>query len=94
MLARALELCKGDRHDPSHPLQWESVQLNLPGNPDYDPSIPCVRLLRTDGAVSSGVIIFFDDGRVYAVDKLRTYDALRRICYLLQFYGNQDAARK
>jgi hypothetical protein len=62
MLARALELCKGDHHDPSNPFQWDSVQLNLPDNPIYDPSIPRVRLIRTDRAVASGVITFFDDG--------------------------------
>jgi hypothetical protein len=87
MLARALELCKGDRHDPSNPFQWDSVQLNSPGNPIYDPSIPHVPLIHTSGAVASGVITFFDDGRVYAVDKLLTHDALRRMCSLLQYYS-------
>jgi hypothetical protein len=35
-----LELAKGDRHDLKNPWQWETVQLNLPGDCDYYPSVP------------------------------------------------------
>jgi hypothetical protein len=44
-----LELCKGGRHDPKNHWQWETVHLNLPGDVDYDLSMPRVMLLRKDG---------------------------------------------
>jgi hypothetical protein len=47
-----LELCKGDRHNPLNHWQWETVRLNLPGDIDYDPSMPHVMLLRKDGELA------------------------------------------
>jgi hypothetical protein len=38
-----------DRHDGSNPLQWSSIHLNLPGSASYDPQLPWVSRLRTDG---------------------------------------------
>jgi hypothetical protein len=35
-----LELAKGDRHVLKNPRQWETVRLNLPGDCNYDPSMP------------------------------------------------------
>jgi len=56
-----LELCKGDRHDPANHWQWETVQLNLPGDVDYDPSMPRVMLLRKDGELATREATYVDD---------------------------------
>jgi hypothetical protein len=56
-----LELCKGDRHNPSNHWQWETVHLNLPGDIDYDPSMPCVMLLRKDGELATREADYVDD---------------------------------
>ncbi len=39
-----LERCKGDRHDPQNNWQWETVHLNLPGDINYNPLMPCLML--------------------------------------------------
>jgi hypothetical protein len=36
----AEELVCGDQRDPSNPFQRETVLFNLPGSPDYNPSLP------------------------------------------------------
>jgi hypothetical protein len=94
MLARALELSMGNRKDETNPFQWDNAQINLPSTSEYDPSIPRVRLIRKDGDVASGCVIFFDDGRFYSIGKERTRPSLRCICSRLQQYDNQDATRK
>jgi hypothetical protein len=94
MLTRALELCFGDRRDHTNPFQWETVQLNMPCTDGYDPSIPRVHLIRRDGEAASGVITFFDYGRVCGVGKPRVHAALRLVCSRLQFYSNQEAVSR
>ncbi len=56
-----LELCKGDRHNPSNNWQWETVHLNLPGDIKYDPSMPRVMLLRKDGELATREADYVDD---------------------------------
>jgi hypothetical protein len=56
-----LELAKGDRHDPKNPWQWETVRINLPGDPNYDPSMPRVMLLRADGEMATREADYVDD---------------------------------
>jgi hypothetical protein len=56
-----MELCKGDRHNPSNHWQWETVRLNLPGDINYDPSIPLVMLLRKDGELATREAHYVDD---------------------------------
>ena len=61
----AQETVRGDRFDVRlakevpglpraelNPFQWESVRLNLPGDPDYDPREPRVSKRRKDGAIA------------------------------------------
>ena len=33
---------RGDRKDCNSPLRWDLVRMNLPGNKDYDPTMPWV----------------------------------------------------
>ncbi len=37
------EVALGDKHDVTNPMHWETIQLNLPGSSDYDPTMPWVR---------------------------------------------------
>jgi len=39
-LLNAIEIIRGDRHNPRNPFHWTQIYLNLPGDPDYDPSRP------------------------------------------------------
>ena len=56
-----LKLCKDDRHDLANHWQWETVQLNLPGDVDYNPSMPRVMLLRKDGELATREANYVDD---------------------------------
>ena len=41
-VAVADDVIGGDRKDPDNVFRWDSTCLNLPGNPDYNPSLPWV----------------------------------------------------
>ena len=58
---RILEECMGDRHDVTNRWQWHRVQLNMPCSRDYDPSLPRVMLLRTDGELATRHTTYVDD---------------------------------
>ena len=57
-------LAYGDRSDPHNPLQWEKVLLNLPGSEHYDPRLPWVMKVRSDGKIACEIYIYVDDERV------------------------------
>ena len=94
MLARAIELVKGNPSDQSNAFSWAEVVLNLPGDPLYDPGRPRVMKRRIDGLLAADVVSFYDDGRVFGPTELLAKQALRQATSRLQFLGNQDAARK
>jgi hypothetical protein len=48
-------------HDPKNPWQWETLRLNLPGDSDYDPSMPRVMLVRADGEMATQEANYVDD---------------------------------
>jgi hypothetical protein len=48
MFARALELVKGNPQDMQNHVHWQEVILNVPSALNYDPGLPCVRLVRHD----------------------------------------------
>jgi hypothetical protein len=94
MLARALELAKGHPQDLESAFSFESVHLNLPGAEGYDPSLPWVLKVRRDGSTAADIVVYFDDGRIFAATEEIARRALRQITAALQALGNQDAARK
>ena len=65
MLARALELCIGNKTDTNKPIHCHRVQFNLPCTTGYDPSLPSAWPIRFDGEIVVRFIIFFDYGRIY-----------------------------
>eukprot|EP00986_Skeletonema_menzelii_P007431 scaffold2926_cov176-Skeletonema_menzelii.AAC.1 len=56
MMIMAKFIAYGDRTDESNPFRWESVVLNLPGDPDYDPTLPWVMKVRKDGHLASEML--------------------------------------
>ena len=63
----AEEVILGDRHDPDNVFRWDKVRLNLPGQKDYDPSLPWVSKVRReeDGTwvIAADCKTFVDDNR-------------------------------
>jgi hypothetical protein len=95
MYVRGLELAIGDPSDTSSAFQWACVELNLPSSSNYNPVIPLVRKIRTDGLTAVDMVAFFNDGRVFGPTQppLVAF-GLRQVTSRIQTRGNQDAARK
>jgi hypothetical protein len=90
----AEEVILGDRYAASNPFRFELVKLNLPGMPDYEPSVPWVCKLRANGGLASELLIYVDDLRVIAQTARECWEACSRVAKILNFLGLQDAARK
>lgn len=89
----AVDVARGDRSDPTNPFKWTGIRLNLPGSPDYDPTIPWV--CKIDGVdEASDVIIYVDDFRPYGSSELKCRAAAKRVAKIIQYLGLQDAPRK
>ena len=92
-----LELAKGDRHDPENPWQWHTVRLNLPGDLEYDPSMPRVMLLRRDGELATREADYVDDIHP-CIRELDGSGKARAACARLKSkmnsFGNQADDRK
>jgi hypothetical protein len=59
-MAFAEEMIFGDRHDPRNPYRWDRIRLNLPGQRDYDPSLPWVSKVRKeDGRIASDLFFLW-----------------------------------
>jgi hypothetical protein len=50
----------GDPNDERNVYHWKEVRLNLPGYPDYDPSLAWVAKVREDGRVAADLFIYMD----------------------------------
>ena len=80
--------------DKSNPFYWSHIQLNLPGSPNYDPSLPWVAKMRADGSLASEIYIYVDDVRITASSEEEIWKAIRRFASIISYLGIQDAARK
>ena len=84
----------GDKNHPANPFQWEDVVMNLPGQPDYDPTYPWVYKRRIDGHIASNIFLYVDDGRPTGFDEKQCWALSKRFCSVCSQLGVQDAARK
>ena len=94
LMIKAKFIAYGDREDESNPFKWHVVVLNLPGDKDYDPSLPWVMKVRRDGHLACEVYIYVDDGRFTGWSKLECWRAVRKFSSVLSWLGIQDAYRK
>ena len=93
------EFVRGDPSLSSNPMRYDSVRLNLPCMPDYNPELPKVmkwnkEALDGKGGVAGDVITFVDDGRLTGYSKENCREVHRRFASRVQFLGMQDAPRK
>ncbi len=95
MQALAEEFIRGCSMDCTNPFFYDSIILNLPGQPKYDPSRPwfCKFDSRIN-AIASDMVTYVDDLRTTGATQQRCRDVCHvvstRFCYL----GIQDALRK
>ena len=91
----AEEFVRGNRLDAENPLRWDFVILNLPGDPDYDPSMP--RVFKWNSKINNiagDIIAFVDDLRATGMDEETAWRVARWVASRLQKLGIQDAPRK
>ena len=88
-----VDIIYGDRWDQANPYRWDSIRVNFPGSPSYDPTQP--RLCKMLGKLIAAMLeVFVDDIRTVGSSMIRCRDATRRASQLLQYLGQQDASRK
>ena len=102
-LCIADEVIRGNPQDPDdegtdkankNPFRWDSIELNLPGSENYDPSMPWVYKRRSDGQIASDFVSFVDDFRPTGPSEYECWIAASRIAKKLNWLGIQDAPRK
>ena len=91
---RIEEFLKGSKDNPRNPFRWYKVVLNLPGMKKYDPSLPWVFKIRTDGKMAGDLFIYIDDLRVAASNEVDAWEGAHQVCCRLSWLGLQDAPRK
>jgi len=90
-----VEKILGDPNDSDNPFQWETVEMNLPGSANYDPSRPWVfKWCRKDGKIACDLFIYVDDLRPTGPTEEDCWAATRRTASILNHCGIQDATRK
>jgi hypothetical protein len=94
MMLRAKVEAYGDRKQHDNPFGWDRVVLNLPGNPQFDSSLPKVMKVRKDHHIASEIYVYVDDARVTAWCKEECWRATCQFSRTLTRLGIQDASRK
>ena len=95
MFSWSEDCLKGDRKDPTNPLKWDDVCLNLPGASGYDPGRPWVyKYDRESGQLASFLGTYIDDIRTGAASEAACRATSRRVASWTNYFGQQDAPRK
>ena len=92
--SRAKRMIIGDHKDRTNPFHWERVELNLPGDLNYDCTKPRVMRIRYDGCLATAINKFVDDVRSSAATRELAWQASTKTGKMLSWLGLQDAPRK
>jgi hypothetical protein len=84
----------GDHTDRKNPYHWEWIRENLPGDSDYDPTLPWIAKVRHGGDIAADVHIYVDDCWITAPSQELAWLAASRMAKVCSWLGLQDAARK
>jgi hypothetical protein len=90
----AMERVLGDKNKESNVFAWQHMRMNLPGDVDYDPTLPWVFKAKKDGSLAADVHVYVDDIRCSGQTELECWRASQRVSSVLASLGLQDAARK
>jgi hypothetical protein len=90
----AMETIFGRRNDSKNVFGWERMRMNLPGDKNYDPTLPWVFKAKADGSVAPDVHVYVDDIRCSGRTEQECWRASQRVSSVLASLGLQDAARK
>ena len=88
-----VDVIYGDRRDVENPYRWDRIMTNFPGSPTYDPTQPMLCKIIGD-LIAAMFEVFVDDIHMIGASLERCRKATKRVSQLLQYLGQQDAARK
>lgn len=91
----AEEIARGPYNDPKSACRFDKVVLNIPGDPDYDPTQPW--LMKWNAAVdriAGDICTFVDDLRAAGYSIENAWAVARQFASRLQYLGIQDAPQK
>ena len=91
----AKEVIKSDHSDADNHLRWDTIVLNLIGNPDFGPTFPNVYKWDTiSSRIDGNLLGYIDSLRAIEYPLEKAWRITRRITSRLEHLGAQDAPRK
>lgn len=96
-LLLGLEWILGITKDPTNVFYWTRVQLNLPGESNYDPLLPWVSWVKPCGSkevLAALLVIYVDDLRTVGLSEENCWVIMHHISSGLGHLGVQIAAQK
>jgi hypothetical protein len=94
-LLLALEWIKGDHWDVHNPFHWDTIQLNLPGDPDYNPRRPRLeKVVKATGKLAAVIVSYVDDMRTAGFSSEECWHIMHVVASRASHLGIQVAARK
>jgi hypothetical protein len=89
------EFIRGNQREPTNPLCFDTMILNVIGSQSYNPTLPSVikwdkKLNRIAGELKA----YVDDLQAIGVDTNHAWKIARWVASRIQFLGSQDASRK
>lgn len=91
----AEEVIRGDHTNPGNLFHFDAIRLNLPGDPSYVPTLPCVsKVVTATGRIAGDLGTYVDDLRPVGSTRAHCWAVAHRISTILCHLGIQDALRK
>jgi len=91
----AEELIRGDPADTTNLFHFDQVVLNIPGQENYQPSLPWLYKFRSaDQRLACDFFVYVDDVRSTGSTYEECWAATRAVASKYNYLGLQDAARK
>ena len=84
----------GEPTDPRNVFCWDHVRLNLPGQEKYDPSLPWVSKVRTDGMIAANSFQYVDNVHPTGNSEDKCWDACHTYGSRINHLSLQDAPWK
>ena len=95
LLMWMMEVVVGDRKETSNPFRWDCIRLNLPGDENYDSTMPRVyKWNELSNAIACECKFFCDDFRIIGPTFKATREATHQLETTMAYLGVQDATRK
>lgn len=89
------EFVRGNEKCPKNPLAWDTVKLNIIGQPGFNPALPHVIKWKSWLNRPAGDLVsFVDDLRTLGYNQEEAWAIARRVASRIQYMGSQDAPRK